>query len=46
MTNRRSTTRNLPGNLKASSNRGRATSLEDIEETETELWIEQQLCRT
>jgi hypothetical protein len=45
MTNRKSTTRNLPGNLKASSNRGRTTSLEDIEETETGLWIGQQLTR-
>ena len=45
MTNRKSTTLNLPGNLKASSNRVRTTSLEDIEETETGLWIEHQLCR-
>jgi hypothetical protein len=44
MTNRKSTTL-IPGNLKASSNRVRTTSLEDIEETETGLWIEQQLCR-
>ena len=35
MTNRKSTTRNLPGNLKESSNRGRTTSLEDLGETET-----------
>jgi hypothetical protein len=45
MTNRKSTTRNLPGNLKASSNRGQTTSLENIEETETGLWVEQQVSR-
>jgi hypothetical protein len=42
VTNRKTTAPNLPN---ASSSRTGTTSLEDIEETETGLWVEQQLSR-
>jgi hypothetical protein len=45
VTNHKSTAPNLPNNLNASSNRRRTTSLEDIEETETALWVAHQLGR-
>jgi hypothetical protein len=45
MTNRKSTTLDRAESLNARSNRRRAPSLEDIEETETSLWVEQQLNR-
>jgi hypothetical protein len=43
VTNHKSTAPNLPKNLNASSNRRRTASLEDIEETETGLWVDDQL---
>jgi hypothetical protein len=41
MTNRKSTTANAQENLIAKSDRQRGPSLEEIEETETSLWVEE-----
>jgi hypothetical protein len=45
MTNRKSTPSEQPKDLNARGSRRRSPSLEDIEETETSLWVDEQLNR-
>lgn len=45
VTNRKSTTPDRSENTSTRSDRARTPTLEDIEETETSLWVVQQLCR-